>query len=763
VKYQVTRKDGSGRVDNYFLSPSVPGQDQVKKRSLSSARKYHNDVIMIATLGQPLKDSKSNDIKNESLSPENAVDDCGDDVSNGDDDCDVDEASLQLNIRKSNPRSRSLFPDAKEQGSEEDDSHSDYSSSDGSINSNSDSDSNLDEDDASVTPSIVRYSYHPAKEPSKLAHENTYNRRLHEFFLENGLAELSTEGPLGIIECLVSIFAVTEPDSNEFNSVKRFIKFLRKEKSKRTTRSGTKLTFMQKLDLTELIGCYVSGKQLSQRSVRWNISLLGAISKLVNRSFMVLSPPELGESAIGVLNISPWVFADFSFEQGPEHFPRMNTENLLLYPKDDIDIESNSKDKHSKSLSANSASADALIVRACIDFDTNNVTGFIAVLPDPVDNDHGLVDTDDEDEVSSNFKTAYSSILPAKRTAGGNDSLGLSTSNQGDVFETPNQKKRIANASHFSLPPVKNGLNPYKKSDVSLQKVEPQHQMQEVQNDEGGWGSSPLVLASLKKTKPLSTNRNNTVVFELTHGITDLKTGEKVHLGQFSSHGNLLWYFKADPLNPSFSLWFQVKGPKAIDGTPAACYSTWHDTFIRRTHHGENKYQRRGRVINNNAPYPVNRPCCSFRINPSGFSIEVLANKFESTFRSMCSDGRVLAEYLFSHLEEKSTAMLNSFLEGRFRRGDDKNSPYKDSGQLKDMFRRDIEDTFKNGFTRIEFKNHFDKHYCDYTIKEFLISLGYNSFEELKEDERPLIYKSGSFPKWDDIKEEPIQVSYSNN
>ena len=122
--------------------------------------------------------------------------------------------------------------------------------------------------------------------------------------------------------------------------------------------------------------------------------------------------------------------------------------------------------------------------------------------------------------------------------------------------------------------------------------------------------------------------------------------------------------------------------------------------------------------------------CCVLpEHDPSGFSIEVLANKFESTFRSMCSDGRVLAEYLFSHLEEKSTAMLNSFLEGRFRRGDDKNSPYKDSGQLKDMFRRDIEDTFKNGFTRIEFKNHFDKHYCDYTIKEFLISLGYNSFK----------------------------------
>ena len=793
VKYQIPRKDGSGRVDNYFLSPSLPGRDKVKKRSLSSARKYHNDVIM-SMPSQPLENDKRNETKMESLHPEGVVNnnDHAVDTTRNDDydyddatsfhggdikkspslagksrDIDHDEEQedeeddLQLNLRKSNSRSRSIFldDDEKSEGSEGEDlllddihSHNNASDSDGSINSKSNNDNNLlDEDDSSVE-SVVLYNYHPAKEPSKSAYENNYNRLCHEFFLENGLLELSTEGPLGIIECLVSIFAVTEPDSNEFNSVKKLIKFLRK---KRATRSGTLLTPLQELDLHDLISSYVSCKQLSQRPARWCVSNLCAISKLVNRAFMVLSPAEQGESVVRMLNISPRARRDFSFEQGPFYFPQS-----------DLDIESDSKCMPFKSLSANSASADVVIVRACIDFDTNEVTGFIPFLPGPVDNDHGLVDTDDEDEVSSNFKTASSSILPAKRTAGGIDSLGLFTSNQGDAFETPNQKKRIANASHFSLPPVKIGLNPYKNSNSSSQKSEPQKQMQEIQNDEGGWGSSPLVLASLKKKKPLSSNRNNdnlNVVFELTHGITDLKTGEKVHLGQFSSHGNLLWYFKADALNPSFSLWFQVKGPKAIDGPPAACYSTWHDTFIRRTHHGENKYQRRGRIIAGRAPYPVNRPCCSFRINPSGFPVEVLANKFESTFRSMCSDGRVLAEYLFSHLEENATPMLNSFLEGKFRRGDDRNSPYEDSGQLKDMFRRDIEDTFKNGFTRFEFKNHFDKHYCDHTIKEFLISLGYNSFEELKEDERPLIYKSGRFPKWDDIQEEPISVSFSDS
>ncbi len=715
----------------------------MKKRSLSSARKYHKDVIMSGTTMQPLKNGKRDDIKMESPSPESPSParksrDINNDES--DEDEDDDEDHLPLNTKKSNPRSRSLFPEREEQGSEEDGSDSDYSTSLVPINTNSDSESesSFDQDDASVE-SIVLYSYHPAKEPSLLAHERAYDRLCRDFFLGNGLAELSTQGPLGIIECLVGIFAVTEPDSIEFSSVKKFIRFLTKEKSKRTTRSGTTLTLTQKIDLNDLIGCYASGKQLSQRSARWNISVLCAISKLVNRTFMVLSPAKLGESVIGKLDISPTVREDFSFEHGPEHFPRIN-------------------DMQSKSHSADSAAVKTLILRACLDFDSNNVTGFIAVLPDADDADHGLVDTDDDDDddVPSNFKTASSSILPEKRTA---SEIDLSTSFHGDVFETPDQKKRITNASRSSLPP----FNPYKKSEFSLQKVEPQKQMHEIDNDVDGWGSSPLVLASLKKTKPLPMNRNNNVVFELTHGITDLKTGEKVHLGQFSSHGNLLWYFKAEALNPSFLLWFQVKGPKSIDGPPAACYNTWHDTFIRRTHHGENKYQRRGRVINGNAPYPVNRPCCNFRVNPSGFPVEVLANKFEATFRSMCSDGRVLAEYLFSHLEENATAMLNSFLEGRFRRGDEKNSPYKDSGQLKDMFRRDIEDTFKNGFTRVEFKNHFDKHYCDHTIKEFLISLGYNSFEELKEDERPLIYKSGRFPEWDDIKEEPIQASYSHN
>eukprot|EP00984_Skeletonema_dohrnii_P036456 scaffold37464_cov505-Skeletonema_dohrnii-CCMP3373.AAC.1 len=34
-----------------------------------------------------------------------------------------------------------------------------------------------------------------------------------------------------------------------------------------------------------------------------------------------------------------------------------------------------------------------------------------------------------------------------------------------------------------------------------------------------------------------------------------------------------------------------------------------------------------------------------------------------------------------------------------------------------------------------------------------------SSFDELKEEERSLIYKCGRFPEWDEITEEPISVS----
>ena len=72
------------------------------------------------------------------------------------------------------------------------------------------------------------------------------------------------------------------------------------------------------------------------------------------------------------------------------------------------------------------------------------------------------------------------------------------------------------------------------------------------------------------------------------------------------------------------------------------------------------------------------------------------------------------------------------------------------------MFKADIEDTFKYGFARIVYNNHFDKHFCDFTIQQFLISLGYSSFDELSDDERSFIYKNGLFPEWYAISEESI-------
>ena len=125
----------------------------------------------------------------------------------------------------------------------------------------------------------------------------------------------------------------------------------------------------------------------------------------------------------------------------------------------------------------------------------------------------------------------------------------------------------------------------------------------------------------------------------------------------------------------------------------------------------------------------------------------------------MCSDGSVLAAYLYNSLEESGSGMLNMFLDGKFKKGADKNVPYKSASELKGLFTKDIEETFKNGFARVEVKNHFDKHFCDFTIQQFLISLGYHSFDELKEEERSLIYKCGRFPVWDEITEEPISVS----
>lgn len=756
TKFVTLRKDGSGRSDHFYLSP--PGPDQVKKRSLTQAKLHHQEFIVDGTnVDVGIMDSGN-------VLPSSSQ---GSTMLSGTGyGSDEDEAMTS----SSNQRKRKQRTQSKEQAFLYEDSASD---SDDNVGvGNVGADTGGDElDDSDVDESVFEsvYSCHPSKVRNASSCSMTYQRRCEEFYHENGVSELNPSSVDGILECLVRLFEVTDPNNVKLGTVDGLLRLVRKEmkKSSNKNTSGTSLTLSQKHTLNQLVGAYLGGKQYGVRTVRWQVTVLCALSKLLNRTIMVISPPVNGESSVGLLCINPSQYHDYRFHRGPEYFPKNDEEDIESDSESD-DLNLGLTHQFNRALPASAMTKmdeQSLIMRAVVDFSSNTVIGYIAVSTSAVD--YGLSDTDDDEEID------IADAIPTTATAARLRKEVQSNDVRHDPFVTPRPKKQKNDSINAVVPPITaTTINPYKKQDMLSGKSTSLVAVGHGANDsgginvsgeaKGGWGSSPHVLEQLNRKNTSSSGTRSKsrsqVVLELTHGITDRSTGEKVSIGCFTNIGNELWYFKALSFNAAFELYFAMGGPTPIE--PAAtCYKTWKDEFIRRSFHGENKYQRKGRIVNGQAPYPVSKPICEFRCHPSGFPLEVLLKKFESNFRSMCSDGSVLAAYLYNSLEESGSGMLNMFLDGKFKKGADKNVPYKSASELKGLFTKDIEETFKNGFARVEVKNHFDKHFCDFTIQQFLISLGYHSFDELKEEERSLIYKCGRFPEWDEITEEPISVS----
>lgn len=627
------------------------------------------------------------------------------------------------------------------------------------------------ESDVSVYESI--YSSYPSKHHNSRTCNLCFMRRRNEFYAENGLSELNPGETFGIIECLARLYEVAEPNIPKFHSSGYLLRHIRKEmkKSPSKSASGTPLTLSQKHCLNQLIGAYVDGKQYGARTVRWNVSVLCALSKLLNQEIIVVSPPLVNQSSVGLLCLTPTQYYDYRFRSGANVFPTNDEEEIETeYESDGMPLELPHK-FHVPMASPGKLleNGKCFIVRAVMDFDSDRIIGYSAVA-NKVD-DYGLSDTDSDDNTN---------VIPSSASTFGHGKQARGDEVINDPYLTPQTKKQKNDNIGAAVPPAKASAtaarlaNPYAKLELTSGKsvshvVTTQEGFKDNNGSivssgtKGGWGDSPLVMEHLNKKnssshQPTIKSRSQ-VVLEFTNGITDRSTGEKVYLAMLSSTPGELWYLKGNIFNDSFHLFFEAGGPTTPLKQPASCYQTWKDVFIRRSWHGENKYQRKGRIQNGQAPYPVSRAICEFRCNPSGFPIDVLLKKFESDFRSMCSDGRVCAAYLFNHLEESGSGLLNMFLEGKFRKGNEKNVPYKNENEVKDLFARDIENGFKHGFSRVVMNNFFDKHYCDFTIQQFLISLGYHSFEELKDEERSLLYKCGRFPVWEDISEEPISVS----
>jgi len=535
--------------------------------------------------------------------------------------------------------------------------------------------------------------------------------------------------------------------------------------------------------LNSMLNYHDSNKTMSERSAFFVVTLAHALSKVLKKRIVLLTPPLLGEEAVNVLLISPKTADDFVVL--PTHkFP------------------SNSG-KVSRTVIENS-----VVLKVVVNFNTNRIIGVAPVVQQEVSSSDEESSSDSEDSFVTPVRVKVENAVVESATASGHhadlladtdeddddidvddevakdrdDDVKMQTSKSSKSNKSTKKKRSSslgeANNDSFATPPRETKADQV----VTVPAVSKRRKKLKgapdvlsgdavvdgkLQNDVGevttatdsdpGWGNSPEVQKALKAKIDSTTKPRGSVHIEVTKPIRG--TDKKWHCILIVTYqGTKLWYFKWSALNDAFDLFFRYKDPNYHGGGVASCYSTWKEVFIRSVLHGNNKYQRRksGRNKDGGLSYPVTKGSCTIQFQAGGFPLDVILKKLESNIRYMTSDGTVLATMLYKNISENSPQMASNFLNGVYRKGSDANKPYANEEELKKFFKDDIEATFKAGFAKVVTGNYYNKHLCDFTIQQYLISLGYNSFDELDEASRSALYKDGNLPVWDDIEEEPI-------
>ena len=155
-----------------------------------------------------------------------------------------------------------------------------------------------------------------------------------------------------------------------------------------------------------------SEKQPSLKTVRWHISALHALAKILDRDFVVISPAHKGETGVRVTRISHSVYLDLQLSDGPWYFPTI------------------------KELSWN---GEELVLRAIIDFETKNVIGYKAITPE-------LPKKSDEDVLTDEEVSRFSKGPDIIKLRGGGTQKAEDTSEsppaKNSAFTTPTKRVR---------------------------------------------------------------------------------------------------------------------------------------------------------------------------------------------------------------------------------------------------------------------------------------------------------------------------------
>lgn len=722
----------SGKVDRIYTSPPLPSGETLIRRSLKSALNCHDQYF------------------------------CAEE----EDEFDSDEDS------RSDHSEAGINSDSVGEGDQVgDDDQSDNTGDD--LSSVSSADTGKEKQDT-VTDCL--YSFGKTGGATERNIKRHYEQALAVFFEKNNLCVVHH----WYEEATDLITAVAIASGNPVRIVLKKAKSLLSKDEWRTGKK--KLSDNVVKILNSMLNYHDSNKKMGERSAFFLVSLAHALSKVMKKKIVLLTPPQLGREAVNVLTINPKKNEDYVFfptYQFPSNSGGLSKSviedsiflkvivnfitNRIIGVAPVVQQEVSSSDEESSSDSEDSSVAPARVkaenAASASGLSASHSAELLADTDEDDDDiyDDGEVDKDGDDDVKMQTSKSSKGNKSSKKKR----SSPFSGKATNDLFSTP---PRVKKADKDSVPSVAKR----RKSKVASVVLSGDAVVDgKLQNDIGedtaatvidqNWGNSPVVQNALKTKAKTNTNSKSNVYIEVTKPIRG-KDKKWYCILIVTYQGTKLWYFKWAAFNEAFDLFFRYKDPNYHGGGVATCYSTWTEVFIRSVLHGNNAYQRRrsGRNKDGALSYPVTKGSCTIQFQAGGFPLDVILKKLESNIRSMTCDGKVLATMLFNRISENSPQMASNFLNGVYRKGADANKPYANEEELKKFFKDDIEATFKSGFAKVVTGNFYNKHLCDFTIQQFLISLGYNSFDELDEASRSALYKDGSLPVWDEIEEEPI-------
>ena len=243
------------------------------------------------------------------------------------------------------------------------------------------------------------------------------------------------------------------------------------------------------------------------------------------------------------------------------------------------------------------------------------------------------------------------------------------------------------------------------------------------------------------------------LTLEVSYAFTNKKSGEITYV--LILHGGTeTWIIKPEVLNESARQLLSAP----LGGQIASVFTSFITTFYRAVACGLNNLHRRTLPYNQTPDRPAypSTKLMTVLSNPStGFSLQTRVTYFQNQLRAMMTKSDIPAQILNEHMKSEIPILHTKFMAGSYRRDGKKNTPYNDESELKEYFKEALQRTFKNEF-RIVYDITLDKYLPDSGIKNFLLSLGYNGFDEVNEEERKRIYFSGNFPIWEKIQQEPL-------